>query len=85
MARAMINTSKTLNLSAKPLHEAEIIYLESRQVLEDVISAPSQNPALFMSTVQAYFNVDIEPEFLRKCRQDKYLFLSKLTSQPMTI
>ena len=33
-----------------------------------------------MSSIQTYFNVEIEHEFLRKCRQDKYLFLSKLTS-----
>lgn len=69
----------------KYFRDCEINYLESKQILEEIIAAPSQNPALFMSSIQTYFNVEIEQEFLRKCRQDKYLFLSKLTSQPMVM
>ena len=69
----------------KFFRDCELNYLESKQILEEIIAAPSQNPALFMSSIQTYFNVEIEHEFLRKCRQDKYLFLSKLTSQPMVM
>jgi hypothetical protein len=38
-----------------------------------------------MNSLQTYFNVELDQEFLRKCRQDKYLFLSQLTSQPMVL
>lgn len=63
--------------------ESELAYIESKQILEDIIQVAAHNPALFMSTVSSYFNVEIENEFMRKCRQDKYLFLSKLNSEPM--
>jgi hypothetical protein len=45
----MRRTLRSLGLAG--FHEAELAYLESRQILEDIICAPSQNPALFMSTI----------------------------------
>lgn len=59
------------------MKKEEYIYLESKDILEDIVEAPSRNPVLFMNAVQTYFNVDLKPDFLRICRQDKHLMLSK--------
>lgn len=64
------------------LKKEEYFYLESKDILEDIIEAPSKNPTLFINTVMTYFKLDFKPDFLRLLRQDKYLFLGK--SQPVT-
>ena len=59
------------------LKKEEYIYLESKDILDDIIEAPSKNPVLFINAIQTYFKIDLKPEFLRICRQDKHLLLSK--------
>jgi len=53
------------------LCKEELIYLESREVLEDILESAYRNPVL-----------EFTAEFLRVCRQDKLLLLSR--SQPVT-
>jgi len=65
------------------LTKEELIYLESKDILEDIIETPSKNPVLFVNACQTYFKVEFKLDFLRVCRQDKYLMLSK--GQPITI
>lgn len=65
------------------LKKEEFIYLESKDILDHIVEAPSKNPILFINAVQAYFKIDFKPDFLRTCRQDKFLLLSK--SQPITV
>ena len=62
------------NLSLK---KEEFFYLESKDILEDIIDAPSRNPTYFINAVQTYFKVEFKPDILRLVRQDKLLFLSK--------
>ena len=64
------------------LKAEEIIYIESRDILEHVIDAPSRNPVFFINALSLYFGLDFKPDFLRMCRSDKFLLLSK--SQPIT-
>lgn len=59
------------------LKKEEYIYLESKDILDDIIEAPSKNPVLFINAVQSYFKLEFKPDFLRICRQDKHLMLSK--------
>ena len=59
------------------LKKEEVIYLESKDILEDIISAPSQNPILFVNTIQTYFGIEFKQEFLRVGRQDKHMMLNK--------
>jgi hypothetical protein len=40
------------------LKKEEYIYLESKDILEDIIEAPSRNPVLFVNAVQSYFKID---------------------------
>lgn len=42
------------------LKKEEIFYFESRDILEDIIEAPSKNPVLFINAVQNYFKVDFK-------------------------
>ena len=67
------------------MKDYELNYIQSKSILDHIISAPSQNPALYMSSIQAYFDIDLDQEFMRKCRQDKYLFLSQLNQSPMVL
>lgn len=67
------------------LSEEECNYIWSKSILDDIIGSASVNPVLYLNSIQVYFHVDIEPEFVRRCRQDKFLFLSQLTSQPMVL
>lgn len=78
-------TAFARNTGVKLLTDHQWTYLQSKQILDDIVGSASQNPALFLNSLQRYFHVDIEAEFLRKSRQDKYLFLSQLTSQPMVL
>lgn len=55
----------------------EFFYLESKDILEDIIEAPSKNPALFINAVSNYFKIEFKGDFLRILRQDKFLFLAK--------
>lgn len=73
------------NLDAPLISDWETNYVTGKSILDDVIAAPSQNPALFLNSIQAYFNIEIEQEFTRKSRQDKFLFLSQLNSSPMIL
>jgi hypothetical protein len=59
------------------LKKEEYFYLESKDILEDIIDAPSRNPVYFINAVQAYFKIDFKQDITRVCRQDKHLFLSK--------
>jgi len=40
---------------------------------------------VYLNSLQTYFNVDIDSELLRQCRQDKYLFLNQLNQTPMSV
>jgi hypothetical protein len=73
------------SIGAPLLSDEECNYIWGKTILDDIVGSASVNPALYLNSIQAYFHVDIEPEFLRKCRQDKFLFLSQLTSQPMVL
>ena len=53
----------SLNLSKE-----EIIYLESKDIMENIIETPSKNPVLFINSVQTYFKIDFKQDFLRICR-----------------
>ena len=59
------------------LKKEEYFYLESKDILEDIIEAPSKNPTLFINAVSDYFKIDFSKEFLRVLRQDKFAFLAK--------
>lgn len=50
------------------LKKEEFFYLESKDILEDIIEAPSKNPALFISIISNYFNVEFKADFLRVVR-----------------
>ena len=65
------------------LQQHEINYLESKDLIEHIIEMPSRNPIMFLNTVQEYFNVQFDSEFIRLYRQDKYYILNK--SKPMSI
>jgi len=64
------------------LRKEELIYLESKEIIEDIIEAPNRNPILFINAIQNYFNIEFKPEFLHQSRSDKYLLLSN--NQPIT-
>lgn len=55
----------------------EYSYIESKDILEDIIDVPAKNPALFVNAVSAYFKLEFKPEFLRTLRQDRYVFIAK--------
>jgi hypothetical protein len=59
------------------LKKEEYNYLESKDILEDILEAPSKNPALFINSISSYFNIEFSKEFLRILRQDKFAFLAK--------
>jgi len=42
------------------LKKEELIYLESKDILEDVLKAPSCNPAFFINSVQDYFGLNFK-------------------------
>lgn len=37
------------------LRKEELIYYESKDIIDDILKAPSQNPVLFINAVQDYF------------------------------
>lgn len=59
------------------LTSTELNYLESKDIMDHVLEAPSQNPIMFLNAMQTYFNLDYKREFLRLYRQDKYFILNK--------
>lgn len=59
------------------LKKEEFYYLESKDILEDIIEAPSKNPSLFINAISNYFHLEFKPDFLRILRQDKFLYLGK--------
>jgi hypothetical protein len=63
--------------SLNSMRKEELVYLESKDILEDIIEVPSKNPVLFINAVKEYFKIDFKMEFLRISRQDKHLLLSK--------
>ena len=50
------------------LKKEEFICLESKDILDHIVEAPSKNPILFINAVQTYFKIDFKPDFLRVCR-----------------
>lgn len=69
---------KVLSLSQQlELSQTQLNYLESKDIIEHVLELPSQNPIMFLNSVQTYFNLEFKSEFLRKYRQDKYFILNK--------
>lgn len=58
-----------LNLAhALSLKREEYFYLESKDILEDIIDVPAKNPSLFVNTISTYFKVEFKQEFLRQLR-----------------
>ena len=56
-------------------------YLESKDILDHVLEAPSKSPTLFLNAVQTYFNFQFTPEFLKIYRQDSFSLINR--SQPV--
>lgn len=54
------------------LKKEEYFYLESKDILEDILDAPSNSPSFFINAVMHYFHIDFKPELLRSVRQDKW-------------
>jgi len=50
------------------LKKEENNYLESKDILEDIIEAPSKNPSLFINSVISYFKLEFNKDFLRQLR-----------------
>jgi hypothetical protein len=50
------------------LKKEEFFYLESKDILEDIIEAPSRNPAMFINSVQTYFKMEFKSELLKVLR-----------------
>ena len=59
------------------LSQTEMNYLESKDIIDHVLEMPSQNPILFLNSIQTYFNLDYKKEFTRLYRQDKFFILNK--------
>lgn len=60
--------SRTSILTLLPfisLKREENNYLESKDILEDIIEAPSRNPSLFVNSVSTYFKMEFNKDFLR--------------------
>jgi hypothetical protein len=50
-----------LNLShSLGLKKEEYFYLESKDILEDIIEVPAKNPSLFVNAISNYFKVDFK-------------------------
>lgn len=74
----LLSRSEMLGLvSMINMKKEEYNYLESKDILEDILEAPSKNPSLFINSISSYFNIEFNKEFLRTLRQDKFAFLSK--------
>jgi hypothetical protein len=74
----LLSRSEMLGLvSMINMKKEEYNYLESKDILEDILEAPSKNPSLFINSISPYFNIEFNKEFLRTLRQDKFAFLSK--------
>ena len=61
----------------------ELNYLESRDILDQILECPSNCATLFLNSVQTYFNMQFTTEFCRNYRQDIFNLLNK--SQPVTV
>lgn len=48
------------------LSQTELNYLESRDIIDHIIEAPSVSATLFFNSVQTYFDVRFTPEFQRQ-------------------
>ena len=59
------------------LSTTQLNYLESKDIMNHVLEMPSQNPILFLNSVQTYFNIEFKSDFTRKYRQDKFFILNK--------
>ena len=68
----ILTLAHSLNLSGTQLN-----YLESKDIINHVLEMPSQNPILFLNSVQTYFNIEFKQDFARKFRQDKFFILNK--------
>ena len=64
LARLKILTlAHSLELTATQLN-----YLESKDIIDHVLEMPSQNPIMFLNSMQVYFNLDFKKEFTRLYR-----------------
>jgi hypothetical protein len=66
MLQEMLNFGT--NTGEELISDQEATYLQGKIILDDIISSASANPALFLNSIQSYFHLDLEMEFLRKCR-----------------
>ena len=55
---SMKNLIQTLGCNL--ISSNQSIYLKGKTILEDIIGTAANNPALYLSSVEAYFNVEIE-------------------------
>lgn len=69
---SVINMVHNLGLKGE-----EYFYIESKDILEDIIDLPAKNPALFLNSISSYFRLEFKPEFLRTLRQDRYVFIAR--------
>ena len=59
------------------LSQTQLNYLESKDIMDHVLEMPSQNPIMFLNSVESYFQIEFKQEFTRRFRQDKYFILNK--------
>ena len=77
-----LHRCKALSLAhTVEMREYEVNYLESKDILDHVLEAPSKNPTLFLNSVQTYFGFSFTADFERCYRQDNYALLNR--SQPV--
>jgi hypothetical protein len=65
----VLSRSEILGLISQiNLKKEEYNYIESKDILEDILEAPSKNPTLFINSISSYFKIDFTKEFLRILR-----------------
>jgi hypothetical protein len=64
------------------MNNSEVNYLESKDILDHVLEAPSKNPTLFLNSVETYFGIEFASDFAKQFRQDNFALINK--GQPTT-
>ena len=73
-----LHRSKSLYLAQMlELKACEVNYLESKDLLDHVLEAPSRCPTMFLNSVQSYFGFEFTWDFSRAYRQDNLLITLK--------